>query len=518
MRKFISTLTTLAMTATLAAGTLAAPIMANANGSTILKTLELKVDKSTVDVSAGDAKVWASVYVDESVADIRLAVARLQLEGGLLFTGNYINPVPQLNENKPATLLDGTAVSTKGDGLFFAGTLRNGVFTARGDSTVDADPNTTNVGFNWSCDNGYAWLGTKSNDYPMLSFEILVPAGTPVGTYNVKFDETNKSAPGQDKACATAVAEESSARGTIDTLDLGGLALKNTTITVQNGGAVTTAPPITTAPPVTTAAPIGTTTPGGDVIVAGNLNLKVNEEKFTAIAKGEEILVPISVIGAAGGDPWDTGIMGADIALTYDRTMFKFTDIDGCRYGSLTPSPAANYEANGGQRFIISNSTEGGINCTVGQEVIVLVFEAIVDVPEGVYPIAWNPDSRFINTAQEKVSVAMHNGFIQVGDSTPTQPTVVQPTVVPPTTAATQPTTSSSGGTVLYGDANVNGVVNIADVVCLNKSIANPTAYALTAQGKINADVNRDGNQNATDAGYIIRFIIKDAAVTFPVA
>lgn len=63
-----------------------------------------------------------------------------------------------------------------------------------------------------------------------------------------------------------------------------------------------------------------------------------------------------------------------------------------------------------------------------------------------------------------------------------------------------QPTTSSEGETttpgddVLYGDANENGTVEIADAVYILQTIAAPSEYKLTEQGKKNADVNKNGN------------------------
>ena len=67
-------------------------------------------------------------------------------------------------------------------------------------------------------------------------------------------------------------------------------------------------------------------------------------------------------------------------------------------------------------------------------------------------------------------------------------------------TTPTKPSTSGSDE-ILYGDANVDGKVNISDAVLIMQSISNPSEYKIdSAQGIINADtVGHDGITN-TDA------------------
>jgi hypothetical protein len=110
---------------------------------------------------------------------------------------------------------------------------------------------------------------------------------------------------------------------------------------------------------------------------------------------------------------------------------------------------------------------------------------------------------------------------VPVTTTTTTQAPVVQTTT---TTKADTPTTtttqaSSDGGTTtavptgdaLYGDANDNKVVNIADVVVLNKWLNNADDYNMTAQGKVNADCcdpKAGAEINASDSDAIIRSIV----------
>lgn len=71
-----------------------------------------------------------------------------------------------------------------------------------------------------------------------------------------------------------------------------------------------------------------------------------------------------------------------------------------------------------------------------------------------------------------------------------------------PTTTATTPVTekptenNTSGGTAvtLYGDANVDGVVTMADASSIYQSLGNPDKYALSKQGAANADCSKPGS------------------------
>lgn len=75
----------------------------------------------------------------------------------------------------------------------------------------------------------------------------------------------------------------------------------------------------------------------------------------------------------------------------------------------------------------------------------------------------------------------------------------------------TNPTTKPTGSTsadALYGDANLDGAVDIADAVAVASYVGDSKANALKAQGLINADVQGNGNGvNASDALTIQQYI-----------
>ena len=73
---------------------------------------------------------------------------------------------------------------------------------------------------------------------------------------------------------------------------------------------------------------------------------------------------------------------------------------------------------------------------------------------------------------------------------TPTDPPA-QPTTVPP-----------SSDPVAWGDANVDGKVDLNDAVSILQFVALPAKYGLTAMGEINADCvdNGESGVNGSDA------------------
>lgn len=68
-------------------------------------------------------------------------------------------------------------------------------------------------------------------------------------------------------------------------------------------------------------------------------------------------------------------------------------------------------------------------------------------------------------------------------------------------------------GDIKWGDVNVDGEVDVADVIDLCK--ASMGAFTMTAQGAKNADVDQNGNADTTDASYILQSLI--GLVTLPV-
>ena len=70
-------------------------------------------------------------------------------------------------------------------------------------------------------------------------------------------------------------------------------------------------------------------------------------------------------------------------------------------------------------------------------------------------------------------------------------------TTEPPVTTVTEPpvtTTEPIIDDIMYGDANVDGVITIADATAILQAVGNPDKYALSEQGAKNADVYQRGD------------------------
>ena len=98
--------------------------------------------------------------------------------------------------------------------------------------------------------------------------------------------------------------------------------------------------------------------------------------------------------------------------------------------------------------------------------------------------INWNAPLAWMTSYLEDVAP----GVVDDGSDNPTVSTGA-------TTAATtkSTTTASASGDTLWGDANCDGKVTVADATAILQSIANSDKFALKAQGKINADIVDNG-------------------------
>ncbi len=75
-----------------------------------------------------------------------------------------------------------------------------------------------------------------------------------------------------------------------------------------------------------------------------------------------------------------------------------------------------------------------------------------------------------------------------------------------PTTTATEPTTAPFDPTELPGDANCDNTVNILDVIALNKALL--AGAEISDAGRLNADVDGDGQPTSADSLTILKYTI----------
>jgi endoglucanase len=139
-------------------------------------------------------------------------------------------------------------------------------------------------------------------------------------------------------------------------------------------------------------------------------------------------------------------------------------------------------------------------------------------------PLAWTVSylEDVVPTAEEGKQAAYVTGEVDLPDVTdvtttqkPDDTTVtttekVDDTTVSNTTVDPSTTTLPEGADpskVLWGDVNVDGIVDIRDVTTLNQYIIKATD--LTPQGMLNADVINDSVVDISDLGQIKKYIVK---------
>lgn len=101
-----------------------------------------------------------------------------------------------------------------------------------------------------------------------------------------------------------------------------------------------------------------------------------------------------------------------------------------------------------------------------------------------------------VDSIGDEVTVYAEEIAVANGQSIPTETTTTTTTTTQTTTTTTETvtTTTTIVKDALYGDANVDGQVTIADAVIIMQSLANADEYTLSADGEINADVvDNDG-------------------------
>ncbi|MDE6789583.1 MAG: glycoside hydrolase family 9 protein [Ruminococcus sp.] len=113
-------------------------------------------------------------------------------------------------------------------------------------------------------------------------------------------------------------------------------------------------------------------------------------------------------------------------------------------------------------------------------------------------------DDAFFGNGNEKPApnICVYDNGVLVGGTEPDGTTVSDEK---PTTEPTKPTDSEN---TLIGDANEDGAVDIADATAIIQHMGNPDEYALSEQGKINADIVNQGD-GVTGADAVVLQLIE---------
>ena len=209
----------------------------------------------------------------------------------------------------------------------------------------------------------------------------------------------------------------------------------------------------------------------------------------TATVKaGESFSLDVSLSGVP-----TTGIQGCEFALEYDSSLIT---IDSAKAGAIANTGADGADTSGADVFDFSTSTgtinlawstgledskywikSDGVFCTVsGKALSSAKSGSTAEVKVVAVKHATNPGSSTINT-EIKFGYSTDDGVVKYSTKTTNGSVKIGSNVV-------------AG---LKGDANCSDSVEVADAVMILQSIANPSKYALSDQGKANADVDGNG-------------------------
>ncbi len=174
-----------------------------------------------------------------------------------------------------------------------------------------------------------------------------------------------------------------------------------------------------------------------------------------------------------------------------------------CGGGALTSSnivPAAGGAAKWGNKPFQYNAGDKSVTVEIDGEFVDAdeeSFEGKITGKEAIFQDWWTAASDETAT----VSVTYKSITLYYADAPAVSSTTAS--TAKTTTSATATTTASSqttSGKIVYGDANCDGKVALADAVAILQYLANSSKYPLTDEGKANADVDGEGGITANDA------------------
>ena len=504
MRKFISAVTSLAVAASMASVLVPASAVAEdtvkglsleafAEADSKYSKMGSNITVSAEDIAAGDVTIPCALYIDETTISHTIGASWI-VNGGAdaekITAKMYKSSDSYWAQDKDYTIASGETFKTK-NYVSFAG------------SYDDFEESFTNAGLMGSCvakqgqkgvtenyymnvgvvfAQGYTYTGNKSTDHPVVVFDVTLPKGIAAGEYSLDFTSFNTTGDPAHVNPATMV--ETTERFTEEN---GKLKLQNMTITVEGKSnpddkTTTTTTTTTTKKPDTTTT---TTKPVGDADIIfdfGNYEAK----------PGDKIKVPVTI------SPNGNSVSAMHIQLKQDSPI-KLTNI-----GKSSPAFSSTLlinEAESSFEIITLDSEMKPMKIENGGTVFTLGYEVPADCPDGVYEIGFDVANVTRDNSSYTYKSAKVNGFITVGDvkDTTTTTTVTTTTTTSKTTTTTTSTTSNSGTTTTqpsgddtytpdWGDTNCDGVVNISDVVILNRWLHDETSITISDQGKVNAD------------------------------
>ena len=289
-----------------------------------------------------------------------------------------------------------------------------------------------------------------------------------------------------------------------------------------------------------TATSLGASAAGSSVTLAGS--------KATA-ESGGEFSVDVSLSGVPS-----TGINVLDFAVTFDQTILSVDQVTvgaaadtGADAADSTSKDAPVFATNikDGEIAVSWTTAAPTANWIKSDGVILTITGTVKDgVADGtVTPIDFAPVSRdtyegsgtknssmvigyISGTDSASYGIVTEAGSVTIGSKQTTTEAPVTTTAVETTTTSAAPVTNETTAetttkenettttkstiqvdpSLLYGDVNLDGEVDLSDAVLLNKAVAG--AVTLNEQATLNADCNKGVGITADDSMSLLKFLV----------
>nr|AEV58904.1 scaffoldin C [Ruminococcus flavefaciens] len=252
-------------------------------------------------------------------------------------------------------------------------------------------------------------------------------------------------------------------------------------------------------------------------VAAAGETVQISAGKTTATVGGE-FSVDVSL-----ADIPSSGIQALDFAVTYDSSVLTITSVDagalvtkipqsGDASASLSDLYESSINKNEGYVSLIWSTAaedssywlkDDGVFCTIKGTVSSSAQNGTTT------PLSIKPIDRETYSGSKKV-----NGTIGCGYESNGKPVKLEVKTTDGEVSIGQPVTQP---TIVRGDANCDGVVELADAILIMQSLANPDKYGvggkadkpITDQGKLNGDVDDDVvGLTANDALKIQKYLL----------
>jgi hypothetical protein len=222
-----------------------------------------------------------------------------------------------------------------------------------------------------------------------------------------------------------------------------------------------------------------------------------------------------------------TGIQATNFSIEYDKNLITVTDI---KAGKITDTGASSADSSasllpnfnsyidnekGLMSFMWTTSLDDSSYWLKGEGVFCTISGKVSSSAKNgdVADLKLIPTSRETFKGSGVVNTAIDCGYSK--DGTPVRYKVaakdgsvtIGSAVTTTIATTTEPVTTTTVTTkILKGDANCDGEVTAADATTILQSLGNPDKYALTEQGKLNADVDGTPGVTALDCLEIQRY------------